>query len=75
MLFLTYCFPSSHQLTPVLSAFSGQRCEVEASDCGCEHGTCSEDPNVSCICDLGWMGYKCTEKISSCDYNPCQNGT
>ncbi|XP_063687583.1 neurogenic locus notch homolog protein 2-like isoform X2 [Bolinopsis microptera] len=59
----------------IILAFSGELCTVEATDCGCVHGTCSDDPHTSCICDLGWMGFKCNEKIISCEFNPCQNGT
>jgi hypothetical protein len=72
--------PLVNSLTPdpvVISVFSGELCEVEATDCGCVHGTCSEDQGGACSCDLGWKGYMCTEKITTChwEWNPCQNGT
>ncbi|KAL5250429.1 hypothetical protein ACHWQZ_G016228 [Mnemiopsis leidyi] len=59
----------------IVLVFSGELCAQEATDCGCVHGTCSDDPHTTCNCDLGWKGFDCSVKITTCDDNPCQNGT
>ena len=59
----------------LIAVFSGELCAQEATDCGCVHGTCSDDPHTTCNCDLGWKGFDCSVKITTCDDNPCQNGT
>ncbi|KAK3788655.1 hypothetical protein RRG08_035819 [Elysia crispata] len=61
--------------------FEGTTCSSKIEDCqniNCNNGVCKDGVrNYTCLCNPGWRGGQCDQKIDICSANPpyCQHGT
>uniref|UniRef100_A0A6I8NU11 Notch receptor 4 n=1 Tax=Ornithorhynchus anatinus TaxID=9258 RepID=A0A6I8NU11_ORNAN len=54
------------------TAMAGEgRCPHQRENCTCQHGQCQ---GSRCVCDVGWTGSSCKEKVDSCLSDPCAHG-